>query len=127
MPYRSQGSVSRLRRLFCRISSGARPAWQVLRYGFLGTPVGNGQHWDLGTTLPGGPTGGPVFDAAGSLTGIAVSNPRGAPMFLPVSRLKRTLGASLAPVAPPLTGPQIAIEVVCENAMRTTLQVLTAR
>ena len=105
----------------------ALPQWPLLLHGFLGTPVVKGQNWELGLTLPGGSSGGPVFDASGSLAGIAVPKPHGKPMFLPVSRFKRVLGDRLGPVAPPLGGPRIAVEIAYEKAMRAAVQVLTVR
>jgi hypothetical protein len=106
---------------------GAQPEWPVLRHGFLGTPIGNGRDRKLGITLPSGPHGGTVLDASGSLTGIAISGPHGEAVLLPISRIRQVLGDRLGPVAPPMNGPRIAIEQVYENAMRVTLQVLTAR
>ena len=106
---------------------GAPPEWPVLRHGFLGPPAGNGRDRTLGITLPNGPHGGPVFDASGALTGIAISGPHGEAVLLPASRIRQELGDRLGPVAPPMSGPRIAIEQVYENAMRVTLQVFTVR
>ena len=106
---------------------GAQPDWPILRHGFLGMPVGNDPEWPLGITMPNGLRGGPVFDASGVLTGISISARHGKPMFLPISRIRRTLGERLGPVAPAMKGTRIGMEQVYENAMRITLQVLTAR
>jgi hypothetical protein len=106
---------------------GAQPDWPVLRHGFLGSPVGNGPDWELGITMPIGPHGGPVFDASGSLAGFSISTPHGKPMFLPISRIRRALGDRLSPATPAMKGTRIAMEQVYENAMRATVQVLTAR
>lgn len=105
----------------------AQPEWPVLRHGFLGTPVGHGLNRELGIPLQNGPHGGPVFDASGALTGIAISGSHGEAVLLPISRIRQALGDRLGPVAPPMNGPRVAIEQVYENAIRVTLQVLTAR
>jgi hypothetical protein len=99
----------------------------LLRHGFLGTPVDDGRDRELGITLPDGPHGGAVFDASGALTGIAISGRHGTSVLLPASRIRQALGERFGPVAPPTSGPRIAIEQVYENAMHVTLQVLTAR
>ena len=77
--------------------------------------------------MPNGLRGGPVFDASGVLTGVSISARYGKPMFLPISRIKRTRGERLAPVAPAMKGTRIGMEQIYENAMRSNLQVLTAR
>jgi hypothetical protein len=56
-------------------SHDSTPAWPVLRTGFLGAAVGDGSERLLGIDMPAGPRGGPVFDAAGRLTGVALPGP----------------------------------------------------
>lgn len=105
----------------------SRPEWPVLRHGFLETPLGEGREKGFGITLSKGPRGGPVFDASAALAGIAMSWPDGEDKLLPIGRIRQALGDRIGAVAPPMKGQRLAIEQVYENAMRTTLQVLTAR
>lgn len=105
----------------------SRPEWPVLRHGFLGSPLGDGREKGLGITQGMGPRGGPVFDASAALAGIAMPGPDGEDKLLPISRVREALGDRIGPAAPSMKGQRLAIEQVYENAMRTTLQVLTAR
>lgn len=109
------------------MARSARPDWPVLRHGFLGSPSGNSPGWELGITMPTGSHGGPVFDASGALAGVTVSTPQGKSMFLPISRMRRTLGDRLVPAAQVMNGGRIGMEKVYENAMRATVQVMTVR
>ena len=55
------------------VAAGSNPAWPVLHTGFLGRFIANGPDRQLGIDMPAGARGGPVFDAAGQLTGIALT------------------------------------------------------
>ncbi|MFL6720082.1 MAG: hypothetical protein ACJ8G3_27350 [Burkholderiaceae bacterium] len=105
----------------------AQPDWPVLRHGFLASPSGNSSDWELGITMPTGPHGGPVFDTSGALAGVTISGPQGKSMFLPISRMRRTLGDRLGLPTQVMTGDRMAMEKVYENAMRATVQVMTVR
>lgn len=115
-------------------------AWPLLRSGFLGGQAdasNQASRWrSLGIDMPKGPRGGPVFDAAGQLAGIALPRSAGkgkaggADLMVPVSALKAALGASFAApsnaaaspqAAPP---PKAAMDRVYESALKSSLQVI---
>lgn len=102
-------------------ASGAAPAWPLLRTGFIGMPAGGGQR--LGIELPAGPRGGPVFDAAGQLIGIALSAD-GSDRLLPVSALRASLGETTRGAGAP--APRMPLDQIYENALRLTLQLIAA-
>jgi hypothetical protein len=118
----------------------AEAAWPLLHAGFLGgqaDAIDPASSWrSLGIAMPKGPRGGPVFDAAGRLAGIALprSSYKGktgaADLMVPVSALKVALGARLAepPIAPaqPQGGPspKAAMDRVYESALKSSLQVI---
>lgn len=117
------------------------PAWPRLYPGFLGAvagaDAGSGGGRDpamrrLGIDTPEGRRGGPVFDAAGRWSGVALGMP-GQPggWFVPMSALRQALGeAGLPPVqadaarAPPTPLP---VEAIHEIGLRTAVQVLGLR
>jgi hypothetical protein len=113
----------------------ATPAWPMLRSGFLGRvaePIaGAAPEQLLGITLPAGPRGGPVFNAAGQLAGLALPGRAGAPdRLVPASQLRQALGASRSAVlgpAPPAGGePHAALDQIYENSLKASLQVIAA-
>ena len=127
---------------------GSEAAWPVLHTGFLGGMTNNPARPDeraLGITMPPGPHGGPVFDAAERLIGKALA-PLGllqkaagaAPILVSAATLQRALG-QVAPSArlgasPPSSGSapvaalaRVPVDVIYENALRTTLQLITLR
>jgi hypothetical protein len=116
---------------------GAPPAWPVLTAGFVGGVVQSptprpasdksaGALRLLGVDVPKGPRGGPVFDAAGRLAGIAVPGTSDAPdRLVPVSHLQPSMGRASAAVDPGAPAKLPADEIY-ENALRTTVQVLAA-
>lgn len=113
-------------------SARAAGAWPVLRSGFLGGLQGTRGERLLGIDMPAGPRGGPVFDAAGQLIGLAL--PAGARQtgdrLVSVSQLRQALGAVL-PAARPVAAPgsprpHSAADKIYEASLRTTLQVITA-
>ncbi|HJW10147.1 MAG TPA: trypsin-like peptidase domain-containing protein [Albitalea sp.] len=98
---------------------GAAPAWPRLRSGFIGMPVAGGRR--LGIELPAGPRGGPVFDAAGQLIGIAL-NADGSDRLLPVSALRASLGETAGTASAAI--PRMPLDQIYENALRLTLQLI---
>ncbi|HEV7800983.1 MAG TPA: trypsin-like peptidase domain-containing protein, partial [Burkholderiales bacterium] len=68
----------------------AAPAWPVLRVGFIGraNPDGTGVY-ALGIDMPAGVRGGPVFDAAGRLIGVAVKGPKGHDKLVSITRVSQ--------------------------------------
>lgn len=113
-------------------STDAAPAWPVLRSGFLGGFAANGKDRKLGVDMPPGKRGGPVFDAAGRLIGMAIGGQIGEPdrfvssvalgQALPgagSAAARPVLGASVKPSAAPASPDQIY-----ETALKATLQVI---
>jgi hypothetical protein len=94
-------------------------AWPLLRQGFAGRLAASGPR-PLGVNLPAGPRGGPVFDRAGHLAGIALRGPEG-DRLVPVQALPH----GHAPAA--ADGPAAPLDAVYESALLLTLQVLVAR
>ena len=119
----------------------ATPAWPVLHTGFLGgVPAGapdSGPQRLLGIGLPDGSRqgrgaaarGGPVFDAAGRLLGLAVPGlpgQSGAPdRLLTVSALPKDVREALARSAPKDAHTRSSIDRIYEASLKTALQVIT--
>jgi hypothetical protein len=107
--------------------SNAGASWPLLRAGFVGAVR---QDWRrLGIDMPPGPRGGPVFDAAGRLIGMAVSaTGEGTDLLIPVSVLRRELGAWLPAAGeaelPQQAAPAVALDEIYERALPVALQVL---
>ena len=116
-------------------SANAVAAWPWLRRGFLGSATRSMPNLRrLGIEVADGPHGGPVFDAAGHLAGIAVSGPGQQPFFLAASSWQGVFtGAGVAastqtsdPVLHAATPPLIAVDEAYERALRVALQVILA-
>jgi hypothetical protein len=114
-------------------AADSAPAWPRLRLGFFGGFEGNAGLRKLGIELPPGPHGGPVFDAAGRLAGIALPSASGQGVMLPASMLRAAMvtaaqvpepgSASAASAAP---APRVPSDEVYERALRVALQVIVA-
>jgi hypothetical protein len=114
-------------------AADSAPAWPRLRLGFFGAFEGDGGLRKLGIELPPGPHGGPVFDAAGRLAGIALPSASGQGVMLPASMLRAAMvtaaqvpepgSASAASAAP---APRVPSDEVYERALRVALQVIVA-
>jgi hypothetical protein len=109
------------------VSSDGGPAWPWLQQGFLGTLQSRSGLRSLGISVPPGPLGGPVFDAAGQLAGMAMPGPDGEPILLPAS----TWVESRAPEANAPAGPRprtvIPLDQAYEGALKLALQVIVER
>jgi hypothetical protein len=115
----------------------AQPAWPVMRAGFVGTPLSRTSPWfRLGVNLPvlaGSTRGGPVYDQAGRLVGLAL-RADAVDRLVPISALRARFGerfGALPGQAPdkavPAPAPSpVGADGVYERAMKTTLQVLVA-
>lgn len=121
----------------------AGAAWPLLRTGFLGGMTKNPtrpEECALGIAMPPGPRGGPVFDAAGRLIGIALASQgrqrTTQPILVSAPTLRRelakaapaaSLGASSAtlPAGSVAVAGRVPVDVIYENAMRSTLQLIT--
>lgn len=106
------------------------PAWPRLYPGFLGAvEEGGAGVRRLGIDTPDGWRGGPVFDAAGRWSGVALGtsdHPGG--RFVPMSALRQAIGETSLPPAPAeavRTAPApLPVEAVHERGLRTAVQVL---
>lgn len=114
----------------------AEPAWPVLRTGFLGSASDDSGARLLGIDMPAGPRGGPVFDGAGQLIGIALPGVagKGGDRLVAVSQLIKALdpvlvaGQATAQNSPAPAGPKPRepVDKIYASSLRATLQVITA-
>ena len=107
----------------------AAPAWPSLHHGFFGGVTLSSNERRLGIALPPGPRGGPVFDKAGHLAGVAIAQDAGGDMLVTIPQIRAALGAT--PVAAPSSLPQsnamASFDEEYERAMRVALQVIVER
>ena len=107
-----------------------RPAWPLLRSGFLGRtlPADGGRL--LGIELKPGPRGGPVFDSRGALIGMSMNAPGGRDRWVSIetghAEASPNSSASAAAVRP-TRAERLSVDALYEVAMRLTLQVLVAK
>jgi hypothetical protein len=106
---------------FAADAAGA-PAWPLLREGFFVGLPGAAER-PLGIAAAPGPRGGPVFDRAGRLCGIAWRDGAGRDRLLPPSRWPMPAQAT-APAADAAPASPVLQDLVYERAMRLALQVL---
>ena len=120
-------------------SADAAAAWPTLHAGFLGGAAPQPGSRQLGFAVPSGPLGGPVFDAAGRVAGIALGS-TAAPgstaqaTLLPVSMWRAAVAAALAGAVPaaPAAGAvveaaptaRMAADEVYERGLKIALQLL---
>ena len=118
-------------------SHDSTPAWPLLRTGFLGAAIGDGDERLLGIDMPAGPRGGPVFDAAGRLTGLAlpgqVNKAGRSPTqdrLIPVSALQtqQKLSGRAAAIwgspAPLDLPPRAAVDRIYETSLKASVQLI---
>lgn len=115
-------------------SADAMPAWPLLRLGLSGRPQSVAGFRELGVDAPaGGPRGGPVFDAAGRFTGLALTHAAcptcqgTGDVQLPLSRLQSAFGDVLGKVQDVPPGQRLPVDELYERSMRITVQVLSLR
>ncbi len=106
---------------------GDLAAWPLLRQGFFGSVPRDGGLRALGIDVPPGPRGGPIFDAAGRLAGIAMTDSAGRDRIVLVSQIGARLGDSEPEVAVSGTSPRMPIDEIYERALSATAQVILAR
>ena len=123
----------------------AAPALPVLRTGFLGMVSTESVEQKLGIDMPAGPRGGPVFDAAGRLIGVALPAARksrnggktaGQDRLIPASLIQAALSiepagtsglkavASLGPPPPANAPPRVPVDRIYELSLWTSLQLI---
>ena len=101
-------------------------SWPMLNIGFLGVPVGNSRQLALGLELKDNSGGGPVFDAAGRLLGLAVpGNARAPTMLVSTEDLQKVLGQPMAPPAPSGPAARAQLDLMYEASLRVALQLIT--
>lgn len=99
-------------------------AAMLLRQGFFGRGLAASGEQLLGIDTPTGPRGGPVFDAAGRLAGVALPHADGRDRLLPAASLTREL---MLPPAPPPSVERPGVDAIYETALRVALQLLVTR
>lgn len=102
-------------------------AWPVMRVGFIGTPAGTPGIYRLGIDAPRGKRGGAVFDTAGRLIGIALSDTGAGDTIVLGSRLRQLAGSALAPGTSQATQERLPVDEIYERGMATTVQILILR
>jgi len=103
----------------------AAPSWPLLRPGFFGPLHRPDGVATLDIPLSAGTPGGPVFDAAGRLAGIALRGPDSLDRLLTASALRREFGKLLGDVSPDAGVGRATVDVIYEAALRSTLQVIS--
>jgi hypothetical protein len=107
----------------------ATPRWPLLHVGFLGDAMPNGSSGparQLGVTMPPSERGGPVFDDGGRLMGLAVHSAKTPDSLVLASQLHKLLGDQLGRMAAAGPHAKIGADGVYQQALRNTLQVITA-
>jgi S1-C subfamily serine protease len=105
----------------------ASPAWPVLRLGFLGRmdPLYPGIY-ALGIDMPVGARGGPVFDAAGRLIGIAVTDHMGRDKLVSIARANEGLSGNQREISKTAEVERREVDEIYERALMNTVQVIVA-
>lgn len=112
-----------------KTKASAMPAWPILRTGFLGGVTGKDDSRRLqGVDMPRWPRGGPVFDGAGRLVGVAIRGPgsEDADQLLTTVALQKALGKAVAPAMPVKSPAAATADRIYENSLKSSLQVITA-
>lgn len=110
-----------------RAGASAAAAWPLLRAGFFARLPAASIARPLGIETPPGPHGGPVFDQAGRLAGMAGGTPDGSATLVPAATVA-ALGEVPVAAAPTSGAPErAAIDTVYELGLRVALQVLVVK
>ena len=110
----------------------SEPAWPWLHQGFFGGFDGGAGMRKLGIAVPPGLHGGPVFDAAGRLAGIAVPSVGAQASMLPLSLFGAVADGApdverVEPVLTPEVPPRMPADEAYERALKVALQVIMER
>ena len=110
-------------------AASATPTWPLLRVGFLGAATDHTGVYELGVDVAHGPQGGPVFDAAGRLAGIAIDDRSGRLRIILPSLLRRQ---GLPAPAPDTGGAaasseRLAFDEIYERGLARVVEILGAR
>ena len=103
------------------------PAWPVLRQGFFTRYTDPQAPRPLGIDAPPGARGGPVFDAAGRLAGLAITTGAGGPDHIVAASNFAGLFSASSTSPPSAAATPMPIDVIYERALRATLQILVER
>jgi hypothetical protein len=106
---------------------GTLAAWPLMRAGFFGSVPRDDGPRPLGIDVPAGPRGGPVFDAAGRLVGIAITDSAGDNRTVFASRLGPLIYAG--EIEAPVSGqsPRMPVDEIYERALIAAVQVIVAQ
>lgn len=104
----------------------SKPAWPLLRVGFLRRATTSGEPPMLDVALPPGLRGGPIFDEAGRLIGLAARGEDGQDRLVASAVLPTEIGSLGAPSSAGPT-PRVALDLLYERAMLLTLQLIVPR
>ena len=102
-------------------------AWPILRTGFLGGVTGKDDSRRLqGVDMPRWPRGGPVFDGAGRLVGVAIrgSGSPGTDQLVTTVALQKALGKAVAFAMPAGIPDAATADKIYENSLKSSLQVI---
>ena len=105
----------------------AGPAWPILRTGFIGGMAGSaGNQRLLGVDMPPGLRGGPVFDSAGRLVGVAIpgSGSQSGDQLVTTVALQKAIGKALAPAIPAGALSATTADKIYESSLKSSLQVI---
>ena len=99
----------------------ALASWPLLRAGFLGRVPRSDPLRPLGIEVPAGPRGGPVFDAAGQLVGMAISDEASKSLLLPAARFAMAAGADGPQESP---SARMQADEIYERSLSSVVQVI---
>ena len=105
----------------------ATPTWPLLRIGFLGAATDHTGVYELGIEAAPGQEGGPVFDAAGRLAGIAIEDRGGRRRIILPSLLRRQGLPVPAAVGVATTPARLAIDEIYEHGLARVVHILGPR
>ena len=103
------------------------PAWPLMRAGFVGSHDVRSGTYQLGIEVPPGPRGGPVFDTAGRLVGIAVTDASDRFRLVPASTLRTYFGEAVGTVEAGSRPRRLSADEIYERGLAVTVQVIVAR
>lgn len=101
-------------------------AWPWLRLGFFGRAPSATALPALGIDMPPGPRGGPVFDDAGRLVGLALRTVDMRDLLVPAAMLPDELRALLGVPSPGGPTPRAPLDLTYERSLLLALQVIAA-
>jgi hypothetical protein len=105
---------------------GNLAAWPLLRAGFLGRVQVSNEWRPLGIDVPFGPRGGPVFDAAGQLAGMAILDQAGQSRLLPVTVFAGGAGEGGAQEGSVASPARPQADEIYERALSAVVQIIVA-